>query len=279
MTTHDETTDHLEELLMTYGKELGREATERQSRSWTRLRASLATLATPRRRAGWRLPGFARVLAAAAAGTALIAGITLTLAGPADAYVAAGRGDATVTVGGRTSALNVGDRVPVGAEVRTADGAWVSLAIGDDRVGVDQASRVVVSEIARLPPRIVIAQREGRTWNVLRSDPSRSFVVRTASGDVAARGTAFTVATPPNAPPEVAMAQGTVEVTGRTGTASVSAGQLLRLATTFEVEALPSTQVSSAAVSGAVDALGRTCTALRPHNVVAALPWPACRCS
>jgi hypothetical protein len=253
-----------EELIVKYADEISREAAVREPRSWARFRALLRqpsriwswpTLRVPMlslRPSILFAPGLAAVVAAAA--------LALVLTQAPAAVVAAGFGEATMTVGGRTSALRPGDRVPEGAEIRTAPGAWVAVRIGEDRLSVDEASRVVVSELSGFPRQVTIDQLDGRTWNVLKKDPSRGYVVRTSDGGhVAARGTAFVVETRVGRESRVLTAEGAVEVKFRGSTALVSASQQLTLRAELEAEHIDMERISSAALTAVVDALGRSC--------------------
>lgn len=245
----------LEQQLMTYADAISTSAAPREQRSWARLRRALRApeSRTSRPWWRWRLP---LVLAPVAA----VAAIAFVLARPVEAVVVAGQGQATAFVNGQSLALRVGDRVPAGSVIRTAPDGWVALQIEGDRISIDTGSTVAIKELSRFPRQVVVEQQEGRTWNVLVKDEGRSYTVRTASGDIVARGTAFLVTTLANAPSEVAMAEGTVQVAAPAGSATVAAGQRARLsAAPPVVDALPTQQLTTDTTATLVDALGRSC--------------------
>lgn len=254
MTEQRMTEQRLEDELMRYGEDIERGAAGRRERSWARLRATLRE-APQAGRPWWRIGLVLAPVAAAAV-------VAFAFLRPVEATVVAGRGEAIAIVDGREVALRIGDGVPAGSTIRTAPDGWVALEIEGDRISVDTGSRIVVRELSRLPRRVVIEQLEGRTWNVLAKEAGRDYVLRTASGDVVAKGTAFLVTTPPDAPAEVAMAEGVVEVNAPAGSATVQSGQRARLtAAPPAVEPLPTQTLTTETAATLVDALGRSCAA------------------
>lgn len=241
---------------MQYGEDTTRIASDPQRRSWERLRAALSAPngerpGPPRR--------FWLALGALAAGAAVL--VTFILLQPVEAVVAAGRGELTAVVDGKAVALRVGDRLRAGAIVRTAADSWVALRIDGDTLSIDEKTEIVISELARFAQRRVIVQQSaGRTWNVLASDPGRTYVVRTSSGEVAAKGTAFLLSVPPTGNPELVTAEGVVELRAVAGRADVSSGHRAELsAAPPKPEPVPTTELSATAAATVVDALGRTC--------------------
>jgi hypothetical protein len=254
-TDRSETT--VEEQLMRYADAISTSASERQEESWRRLESALGAPASRSSGpGGWRI-AFALVPAIA------VLAVAFALTRPAEAVVVAGQGPATAFVNGQPVALRVGDRIGAGVVIRTGAEGWVALQIEADRISIDVATTVSLRELSRFPRRaVVVEQQEGRTWSVLAKDDGRDYTLRTASGDVVARGTAFLVATPANGPTEVAMADGTVQVAAPAGAATVTAGQRAQLtAAPPKVETLSTQQLTTDAAASLVDALGRSCGA------------------
>lgn len=223
-----------------------------RERSWQRVRTALRD---PRYSAHWYdgLVAAWRPMAIAAAAVAIAA--ALALLQPPRAVVAAVHGEVTAQTGTGTVTLRGGDEVPAGAVLQTSRDGWVALRIGDDRVSIDASSRVVIRELSRL--RVVIDQRSGRTWQVLRSDPLRTFVVHTDEGQATARGTAFLVSSA-NGAGEVVTVEGAVEVDGAHGKVLVRSGESVSLAAAA-VRQVATARLEASTASALRDALGRTC--------------------
>lgn len=246
----------LEEVLPTLARE-DPDVEPRRARSWYRLQRAMSEPAAPFRVAG------ALVLVwkpLALLSTVAIAALAFVLAQPPRAIVASVHGQVTAIADGRVTTLRAGDELSSGAVIETPADGWVALRVGEDRMSVDVSSRVILSELSRLPARVVIQQANGRSWHQPAHDPGRQYVVRTDGGDAIARGTAFLVVSAPGQAPEVTTVEGTVQVEGASGSATVGAGQLARLGAAPPVaEPAPVTRLDTTAGATLVDPLGRSC--------------------